>query len=216
MADVWLVGDEPRLKESLVSVAGRVDPKIAFHAVFSTAGQVLEALDRGRVPDVALIDLGLPDVSGVELIARMLARCPELVLIALTVRVDDAAVFGALRAGAVGYLLEDSPPEAIVRAIHDAVAGGSPLSPSIARRVVRQLQPDADSLKSFDLTSRELQVLELLCSGASYREVAATLGVTEGTVHTHVKRVYDKIGAGNKADAVRIAFDARLVPLRYA
>lgn len=216
MTDVWLVGGEPLLTASLVSVVQRVDPELVFNGVFSTARQALDALEQGREPHVALIDLGLPDMSGVELIARMLARRPRLAPIALSVRFDDSAVFGALRAGAVGYLLKESTPEAIVRAIHEAAAGGSPLSPSVARRIVRQLQPDADSLKSFDLTERERQVLELLCSGASYREVAGALGVSEGTVHTHVKRVYDKLGAGNKADAVRIALDARLVPLRHA
>jgi DNA-binding CsgD family transcriptional regulator len=81
---------------------------------------------------------------------------------------------------------------------------------------VRQFQPDTASQASFELTQREREVLELLCSGASYREVAAALGVAEGTVQTHVKRIYDKLGASNKAEAVRIALDARLVPLRNA
>jgi len=131
------------------------------------------------------------------------------------VRFDDAAVFGALGQGAIGYLLKDVPAETIASAVEEAVAGGSPLSPSVARRVIRQLQPDVANQTNFRLTDREQQVLEQLCSGASYRETACRLGVAEGTVHTHIKHVYEKLGATNKAEAVRIALDSRLVALRH-
>jgi DNA-binding NarL/FixJ family response regulator len=213
---VWLVEDDPRLRASLASSLCKPDSGVTLSAVFGSAQATLEALQRGPAPDAALVDLGLPDSSGAELIAGMLALRPDLVLLALTVHFDDAAIFGALRAGAVGYLLKDSAPRAIVDALEEAVAGGSPMSPSIARRVVRQFQPDVASLALCELTQREREVLELLCSGGSYREIAGSLGVAEGTIQTHVKRIYDKLGASNKAEAVRIALDARLVPLRNA
>lgn len=212
--DVWLVEDDARLRASLSAGICRVGSKVVLSGVFGGVREPLDALAHGSAPDAALIDLNLPDGCGVQLIASMLARRPGLVLLALTVRFDDAAVFGALRAGAVGYLLKDSSAAAIVRALEEAVSGGSPMSPSIARRVVRHLQPDAASQAGFHLTQREHDVLEQLCSGASYREAAGALGVAEGTVQTHVKRVYEKLGATNKAEAVRIALDFRLVPLR--
>ena len=211
---VWLVEDDPRLRAGLASSLCKPDSGITLSAVFGSARETLEALRREPAPDAALVDLGLPDSSGAELIAGMLALRSDLVLLALTVRFDDAAIFGALRAGAVGYLLKDSAPRAIVDALKEAVAGGSPMSPSIARRVVRQFQPD-ENLALRELTGREREVLELLCSGGSYREIAGALGVAEGTIQTHVKRIYDKLGASNKAEAVRIALDARLVPLRH-
>lgn len=161
---------------------------------------------------VGLVDLGLTDGCGIQLIAGM-ARA-DLVLIALSVRFDDEAIFGALRAGAVGYLLKDASAETIARALRDAVAGGSPMSPGVARRVVRQFQPATDRGRSVQLTPREHEVLEFLCLGASYREIARTLGMACGTVQTHVKHVYEKLGADNKAEAVRIALESRLVPLR--
>lgn len=207
--------DDHRLRGSMVSGL-QAACSSARVSGFECGRDVLRALARGSAPDVAFIDLGLPDMSGVDLIALMLERHPALPLIALTVRFDDAAVFGALGKGAIGYLLKDCSPETLARAAQEAHAGGSPLSPSIARRVVRQLQPDANNHTNFRLTSREQEVLELLCCGASYREAASRLGLAEGTVHTHVKRVYDKLGAANKAEAVRIALDSRLVSPRYS
>jgi DNA-binding NarL/FixJ family response regulator len=216
MVDVWLVEDDARLLASIAYGLEHTASGVTVSNAFGTVRETLDALRRGPAPDAVLVDLGLPDGCGVQLIASMAAARPELVLLALTVRFDDAAIFGALRAGAVGYLLKDASAETIVQALKDAVSGGSPMSPAIARRVVRQFQPDAACHPSFRLTQRERDVLELLCSGASYREMARTLGVAEGTVQTHVKHVYDKLGAGNKAEAVRIALDSRLVPLRNA
>ncbi|HYJ10374.1 MAG TPA: response regulator transcription factor, partial [Polyangiaceae bacterium] len=156
--DVWLVEDDARLRASLSAGVRRAGPNIILSGVFGRSQEPLEALARGCAPDAALIDLGLPDGCGVQLIANMLAQRPGLALLALTVRFDDAAVFGALRAGAVGYLLKDSSAETIVRALEEAVAGGSPMSPSIARRVVRHLQPDTASDARFHLTQREREV----------------------------------------------------------
>jgi DNA-binding NarL/FixJ family response regulator len=212
--DVWLVEDDPRLRDAIASSLQRADSDIVITGVFDCAAAALEALRRGPIPDAALVDLGLPDGCGIRLIAD-LAR-PELVLIALTVRFDDDAIFGALRAGAIGYLLKDASAEIIARALRDAVTGGSPMSPSVARRVVGHFQPTIPGQLSVPLTVREREVLELLCLGASYREIARMLGVAQGTVQTHVKHVYEKLGADNKAEAVRIALDSRLVPLRHA
>jgi DNA-binding NarL/FixJ family response regulator len=211
--ETWLVEDDSRLCASL-SLGLRRARKDMSVSTFECSRDVLLALDEGGLPDVGLVDLGLPDMSGIDLIASMLARHPTLPLIALTVRFDDAAVFSALGNGAVGYLLKDAAPEALASAAEEALSGGSPLSPSIARRLVRQLQPDVGSRAVFRLTDREYQVLEQLCSGAPYREAAAYLGIAESTVHTHVKRVYEKLGATNKAEAVRIALASRLVTVQ--
>jgi DNA-binding NarL/FixJ family response regulator len=216
MVDVWLVEDDVRLRASIASGLEHADSGVTLSSLLGSVHETMDALRRGPPPDAVLVDLGLPDGCGIQLIASMAAARPELVLLALTVRFDDAAIFGALRAGAVGYLLKDASAQTIVHALKDAVSGGSPMSPGVARRVVRQFQPETARHASFRLTQREHDVLELLCSGASYREMARTLGVAEGTVQTHVKHVYDKLGAGNKAEAVRIALDSRLVPLRNA
>lgn len=213
--DVWLVEDDPELQAGLEAGLRQTGSAVQLVRVLGSVKATLDAVAEHGAPDAVLVDLGLPDGSGTDLIARLLAACPKLVLLALTVRFDDAAIFGALRAGAVGYLLKDSSAAEIARAIEQAIAGGSPLSPSVARRVVRELQPESTPL-AFGLTPRESEVLGQLCSGASYRQAAAALGLAETTVQTHVKHVYDKLGAANKAEAVRIALESRLVPLRHA
>jgi DNA-binding NarL/FixJ family response regulator len=215
MVDVWLVEDDLRLRANIASSLARTD-LVTLSNLLGSVEETLAALRRGPAPDAVLVALGLPDGCGIQLIARMARARPELVLLAFSTRCDDAAIFGALRAGAVGYLLKNAPVEAIVQALDDAVAGGSPMSPAVARRVVRQLQPEAPCDPSLRLTQRERDVLDLLCSGASYREMARVLRVAEGTVQTHVKHIYSKLGAANKAEAVRIALDSRLVPLRSA
>jgi DNA-binding NarL/FixJ family response regulator len=216
MVDAWLVEDDARLRGSIASALERADYGVSLSKLLGSVKETLEALERGPAPDAVLVDLGLPDGCGIQLIASMAAARPGLVLLALTVRFDDTAIFGALRAGAVGYLLKDASVENLARALKDAVAGGSPMSPGVARRVVREFQPEPACQRSFQLTRREQDVLEQLCSGASYREIARLLGVAEGTVQTHVKHVYDKLGADSKAEAVRIALESRLVPLRNA
>lgn len=212
--EAWLVEDDLRLQQALASELQQVGSRVRLVRVFGSVKATLDAAARHGAPDAVLVDLGLPDGSGSDLIAKLTADCPKLVALAFTVRFDDVAIFEALRAGAVGYLLKDSTAAEIARAIEDAIAGGSPLSPSIARRVVRRLQPQSSPVSTFGLTRRESDVLEQLCSGASYRQAAVALGMAETTVQTHVKHVYEKLGAANKADAVRIALESQLVPLR--
>jgi DNA-binding NarL/FixJ family response regulator len=214
MVDVWLVESDPRLRASIACSLQRNHSGVTSSRLFGSVMEALDALRPDPAPDAVLVDLDLADGCGIQLIARMAALRSEPALVALSVRCDDAAIFGALRAGAVGYLLKETSAETIACALEDAAAGGSPLSPGVARRVVRQFQPEAACHPSFRLTQRECDVLELLCSGASHREVARILDIAAGTVQTHVKHVYDKLGASNKAEAVRIALDSRLVPLR--
>jgi DNA-binding NarL/FixJ family response regulator len=207
---VWLVEDNVSLRDSLSSAIAEL-ANVELDGSFALPSEALTAAREGRHFDVGLIDLGLPEMSGASLIAELARRVPGAALIALTVRSDDEAIFGALRAGAVGYLLKDASIDFIAASLDMAVSGGSPLSPGIARRVVRQFQPARSDGNGFGLTPREGEVLQSLCSGASYREVARELGISEGTVQTHVKNVYEKLGVSSKAEAVRIAFESCLV-----
>ena len=133
-------------------------------------------------------------------------------MLAFTVRADDDAVFSALRAGARGYITKDASLAELMRAVQDAVRGGAPLSRGIGLRVVSRFwQTNEGSANAVDtLTARERSVLEVLCTGASYREAGRWLGLSEGTIQTHVKRIYEKLGVCSKAEAVRVACEAGL------
>lgn len=199
--------DDDELRASLQrALTGLSDVTVA--GCFSSPAECLAAADRGERCEVGLIDLGLPEMSGQALISALLRRFPDAALIALTVCADDHSLFGALRAGAVGYLLKDTSLTELEGALSLARAGGSPLSPEIGRRVVRALGGPGRRMRDLGLTPRENQVLELLCSGASYREAGRSMGIAESTIQTHVKSIYEKLGVSNKAEAVRIAFEA--------
>lgn len=211
---VWLVDDDAELRDSVVQALSAADTSFQITGSFGSPSEVRSALDRGEDACVALVDLGLPETGGHALIRELHQRRPSIALLAFTVRADDAAVFAALRAGAQGYITKDASLAELIRAVQDAVRGGAPLSKGIGLRVVSHFwQINQSSAEAVDsLTARERSVLEVLCTGASYREAGRWLGLSEGTIQTHVKRIYDKLGVCSKAEAVRMACEAGLGP----
>lgn len=200
-----LVDDDDLIRGAITTAFARKDHGVVVTA-FGKPSEVLAAVDRGEIFDVALVDLGLPEVSGQVLIRELRRRCETLPVLAFTVREDDSAVFSALGAGAVGYITKMASTTELVGALQSAMRGGGPLSPSVSGRVVAKFWSASSPLMTMDadLTAREREVLELLCNAASYREVALLLGISEGTVQTHIKRIYSKLGVSSKADAVRM------------
>jgi DNA-binding NarL/FixJ family response regulator len=227
--DVWLVEEDVARRRALSESFLRWGGAISLTGCFGSAGEAIAALEKNPAFDAALLDLAIAEMPGEDLIATFGAVRPDAALVAWASRSDDIAILGALRAGAVGYILKDSSIDSIARALEIAVGGGAPMSPIIARRVVHHFHTSparssdselAHSISdlgsaSFGLTPRETQVLELLCLGVSYREVAARLRIAIGTVQSHVKSVYEKLGVGSKAEAVRIALESRLVRMRF-
>jgi len=170
-------------------------------AVYPTAEAAIRAIQKDR-PDVALVDVHLPGMNGIECVARLKTRCPSLICLILTVYEDPPVIFDALKAGACGYLLKRTPPEEIAAAIVQAHAGGSPMSPQIARQVVsffhRSLPADGLAV----LTSREREVLELLATGSLYKEIGTRLGVSLDTVRSHLRNIYEKLHVHSRTEAV--------------
>lgn len=209
---VWLIDDDAELRESVVQALSAADTSFQITGSFGSPSDMRLALDRGEEPSVALVDLGLPETGGLALIRELRQRRPSVALLAFTVRVDDDAVFSALRAGARGYITKDASVAELIRAVQDAVGGGAPLSRDISLRVVSRFwHTSEDSANAVDtLTARERSVLEVLCTGASYREAGRWLGLSEGTIQTHIKRIYEKLGVCSKAEAVRVACEAGL------
>lgn len=164
------------------------------------------------LPDVALVDIGLPGMSGIEGIRILGERHPTLQMLMLTVYDDDDRIFDALCAGATGYLLKKTPPARILESLREAAMGGSPMSPEVARRVVtlfRKVRPTTGS--DNDLTPHETRILGLLVQGHNYKTAAVELGVSYNTVAFHVKHIYQKLQVHSKSEAVARALKSGLV-----
>ena len=154
-------------------------------------------------PDVILMDIDLPGRDGIQAVTSLHREFPSVEVLMLTVFDDDDRVFRALCAGASGYLLKHTPPSQILSAIQDVYAGGAPMSPSVARRVLRSFLAQATQTADLDqLTARESQVLHYLAQGMSYKLVAAELGIGLETVRTHIKRIYEKLHVHSVTEAI--------------
>jgi len=163
-------------------------------------------------PDVALVDIGLPGISGIEGIRILRERYAGLVPLVLSVYDDDARIFAALCAGACGYLLKNTPPSRLLEGLQAALNGGSPMSPEVARRVIslfRDIRPPEDA--TYDLTPHETRLLRMMVEGHNYRTAAKEFGVTTHAVSFHMRRIYEKLQVHSKSEAVAKALKNRLV-----
>ena len=201
MKTIAIIDDSPEVRGALTLLL-RSSPDLSLGPIFANAEELLELLEKGPLEcDVALVDLGLPGLSGVSLIARMKELCPKVQCVAYTVFEDSETVFAALRAGAAGYLLKGSSGPSLLRNLQSLDEGGAPLTPKIARLLLGEFS----RTEPCPLTDREREVLEHLSSGATYKEVAKVLVVSGHTVHTHVKNIYDKLEVGGRRQAVEKA-----------
>jgi DNA-binding NarL/FixJ family response regulator len=213
---VLLVEDDRRYRESVATLVGHT-PGLALAAAFGAAAPVLAWLDEAgaRPFDVALLDIELPAVSGIELARRLRARVPGAALVMLTVFEEPATIVEAICAGADGYLLKRSGARELIAQIHAAAAGGAPMTPAVARAVLDVVrrggrERGADPAR-LELTAREQDVLRALVRGLSYKEVAGELAVSLDTVRTHVRALYKKLQVHSVAAAVTRAIRDRLV-----
>jgi DNA-binding NarL/FixJ family response regulator len=165
-----------------------------------------------NLPDVALVDIGLPGMSGVEGVRILKERHPGLLMLMNTVYDDDERIFQALCAGACGYLLKKTPPAKLLESLQEAIAGGAPMSPEVAQRVLALFREvRAPEQGDHDLTPHELRLLKLLVEGHSYKTAATTLGVSVKTISFHLQKIYEKLQVHSKSEAVAKAFRKGLV-----
>ena len=203
---VAILEDDPSTRAAL-SAAVVTDETLALVGTFSTAGEALSELAT-RIPDVLLLDLGLPDMRGVELVRILTQRFPAMEVLIFTAFGDETTVVACLEAGARGFLLKGTGVSNIGFNIRDIHAGGSPLSPQIARHLIKRMQPlvARTATASFHdieaLTPREREVLNAISRGFTYEEVGQLLSLQAGTVHTHLKNIYRKLAVRSKTEAV--------------
>ena len=214
---VLIVDDDALMRAGLRGVLSNDD---AIEVV-GEADDGRDAVYRARLlqPDVVLMDVRMPDLDGISATRELLAAFPEVKVVILTTFEQDDYIFGALSAGASGFLLKRTKPEDLVAGLHTIAAGDSLLSPSVTSRVIERMarQPAPDSARNTrldELTAREREVLELLAGGLSNGEIAESLVIEESTVKTHVKRVLSKLDVRDRVQAVIFAYEAGLVPPR--
>lgn len=188
------------IRESLVEFV-QADPECRCVCVCSTAEEALAAIPRHQ-PDIVLMDIQLPNLSGIECTAQLKRMLPALQIIMVTVYEDTERIFKALRAGACGYLLKRYTPEELVSAIREVRQGGAPMSRDIARKVIASFQePLAAAAEMEGLSPREREILELLAQGFPNKEIAQRVGVNDGTVRWHLRHVYDKLHVRSRTEA---------------
>jgi DNA-binding NarL/FixJ family response regulator len=210
MTRVLIADDDDLMRAGLVELlSGEPDIEIVGEA---STGR--EAVERARrlEPDVVLMDVRMPDLDGIEATFEVTRTAPRARVLILTTFEQDDYVFGALRAGASGFLLKRTRPEELIAAVHTIAAGDSLLSPSVTRRVIdrtaRQPTPDlADQAKLEELTQREREVLELLARGLSNREIASALVVEESTIRSHIRRILTKLELRDRVQIVIYAYE---------
>jgi DNA-binding NarL/FixJ family response regulator len=207
MIRLVVVDDHPVVRHGLVAMLRyERDMQVVGEAEdgMQAVNRILELL-----PDVVLLDLNLPKLSGIEVMRQVRAQQPQIRFLVLTTYDTDEYIGPALEAGAQGYLLKDATPDELTRAVRSLAAGGAALEEGVAARVLESIaEPGGD-----ELSARELEVLRLLVAGASNKTVAAQLNLSENTIKSHLSHIFSKLRVQSRAEAVAAALQRGLVPL---
>jgi len=207
---VAIVEDQREIRECLALLVNGTDGYTCSGS-YRSMEEAIEKIPR-QVPDVLLSDIGLPGMSGIDGVRRLKELCPDLLVLMLTVYDDDERIFDAMCAGACGYLLKKTPPARLIASLQEAVDGGAPMSPEVARRVIalfREIRPPDRA--EYHLTPHETRLLKLFVEGHNYKTAAVELKVSVNTINFHVRSIYDKLQVHSRSEAVAKALLNRLV-----
>ncbi len=203
---VAIVEDDDELRQMLAYVINGTPGFYCKHTYIDCESAIKELPN--IYVHVVLMDIELPGITGIEGVAILKKALPHIDFIMLTIRQDDASLFGSLCAGATGYLTKDTPPSNLLQSISEVRNGGAPMSTRIARKVIASFKIDR---KASPLTTRETEILNLLCDGMNYRSIAEQLFLSAHTVKTHIKNIYRKLHVTSRASAVKKAIDDGLI-----
>lgn len=197
-----IIEDDPDVREAICEYLNAQENLLCDLAE-ETVEAFLRKLRKENLPDIILMDIGLPGMSGISGIKIIKEKYSQIDIIMLTIHNDPHKIFQSLCAGATGYLLKSTPFAEIKRSIEDVYAGGAPMSPQIARKVIEYFHPQKPELPESPLTAKEKEVVMGLVDGLSYKMIADKMGVSIETVRTHIKHIYSKLHVHCKADVIR-------------
>jgi len=185
---------------------------IEVTGVYENANNLEETLSVSE-PDLVLMDIEMPGTNGIEAVRQIKKINPDITVIMQTIFEDEERVFSSILAGASGYLTKDEPPLAIIEAIKDAYTGGTPMTPTIAKKIIQQfqLQNKTVSTEEYNLTAKETEVLRSLADGLSYKMIADKLSMGYDTVHTHIKSIYRKLHVASMGEAISKAIRGKII-----
>lgn len=212
---VGLADDNPKLLQS-ISAGLKQYEQLQIEFVAIDGHEVLERLKKHPI-DVMLMDINMPEMNGIEATEKLKETFPDIKVIMLTVFDENDKIFDSILAGASGYLLKDVKTIQIVEAIEDVLDGGAPMSPEIATRILGLLRGKStgelkkERAKQFNLTSRELEILKEIASGAHYNQIAEKLFISPKTVRKHIENIYSKLHVHNKVEAIQLAMKHKMI-----
>jgi DNA-binding NarL/FixJ family response regulator len=197
---VAIVEDDPETRENLILLLGEAKGLKCLGA-FATGEDALQGIPLKK-PEVALVDINLPGMNGIECVTKLKALMPELLVLMLTTYEQHDLIFKSLRAGASGYLIKNMPPEELIEAFEQVHAGGAPMSMQVTRAVVDYFHKTEKSASDLEkLTQQEQKILSLMAKGFLYKEIANQLGIAFHTVRAHVRSIYEKLHIQSRAQA---------------
>jgi len=206
--NICIIEDQQPLLENLCHLI-EGDPEFSVTGAFPSAEAALREMPQQNA-DLLLVDIDLPGLSGVDLIHKVKPQMPQLKIVAYTISEDRDTVFAALKAGAMGYLLKGCPPRELIESLRNLHQGGAPMSPRIARKVIRELQtPEGKGAEL--LSRREREILNAIALGKSYKEMAESLSLSSHTIHGHIKSTYEKLQAANRGEALQKARELGMI-----
>lgn len=215
MIKVAVAEDNDFLAESIKEKLGLFEGELKYKFRGRNGSHLLELLEEDSNLDLILMDIEMPLMNGIEATEKVKAKYPHIKIIMLTVFDDEENIFNAIQAGADGYLLKDESPKVVREGIEEMMSGGAPMSPVIAAKTLKLLRNPLNlsnsNAEDYELTKREIDVLEQLCAGLDYRSIGENLNISTGTVRKHIENIYSKLQVNNKVEAINKANKERLV-----
>lgn len=205
MKNIIIIEDNRDIRDGFAALIGASE-KYAVNSTYDNCEDAIASLKKDQ-PDVVLMDIDLPGMSGIEGTSKILKHLPGTLVLIITVFEDSDKVFKSLCAGAAGYIVKNSDVIEVLRAIDEALAGGAPMSLNIASMVVKSFKLSSDS----PLSERETQVLQAIAQGKTYTKIASELFINKETVRSHIRNIYQKLAVNCKADALKVAEDKRWI-----